>query len=374
MNTKNTLRKRILLIAPYSSKKVGGIGTWSINVLSHIKRTGIVDVRFQNTAFNVEGFVQHNIFLRIPWGFINMLRIFLIAVKNLFAYKPSTVHYTSSASFALFKDYIIAFVATKIFKTHFVIHWHFGRIPILRDKKYWEWRWLLRVSKLCSSSIVIDKKSLMVMRPLMDNVIFVPNPISLSLENEARKMTKGKRQYAQGEVVFVGHVVKTKGICELVKACTRLDALKKLTIVGPCGEEMKRQLISLAQMKGDGLWMDLKGEVIREQALEIIKQASCLCLPSYTEGFPNVVMEAMALGVPVVATNVGAIDDMLDVAFKEPAGICVPVRDVEALEEALASVLDNVSLAEQLGRNGNRRVLSCYVLDQVVKQYNNVWR
>ena len=177
----------------------------------------------------------------------------------------------------------------------------------------------------------------------------------------------------RGRVVFVGHVVKTKGVCELVEACSRLRSLKELVIVGPCGEEMKKHLCSMAQERDNGEWLFFKGEIPREKVFDELKQAVCLCLPSYTEGFPYVVMEAMALRVPVVATNVGAIDDMLDVQSKQPAGICVPVKDVVALENALARVLEDTSWAEQLGETGNQRVLCDYTLESVVKQYNDWW-
>ena len=369
-----TRSKRILLIAPYLVKRVGGMGTWSINVLDYINKTRIVDLKFQNTALNVDGYVQRNIFLRIFYGIIHSFRIILQTIKNLFFYKPSTVHYTSSASFALFKDYLIAYMVTKVFKTHFVMHWHFGRIPILETKNNWEWHWLLRVSKLCSYSIVIDRKSLLTMQAFISNVVFIPNPISQSLECEAKKMIDIKRNPIGGEVVFVGQVIKTKGVCELVEACSKLESLKKLIIIGPCGERLKKHLISLSQVKDHGRWIIFKGEIVREKVFDEIKRASCLCLPSYTEGFPNVVMEAMALRVPVVATDVGAIDDMLDVTSKIPAGICVPVKDVETLRKALAKVLDNVSWAEQLGRNGNQRVLNCYTIERIVKQYDNLWK
>ena len=370
----HTRKKRLLLVAPYSSKKVGGIGTWSINVLNYIRKEKLVEVCFQNTALNVEGVVQQNIVLRLPWGVVNSLRIILVTIKNLFVYKPSTVHYTSSASFALFKDYIIAYVSTKIFKVNFVIHWHFGRIPALRDENNWEWKWLLRVAKLCSNSIVIDKKSLVALQKFVPNVVFIPNPISSSLENEAKMTSNHRMRPVRGRVVFVGHVVKTKGVCELVEACSRLRSLKELVIVGPCGEEMKKHLCSMAQERDNGEWLFFKGEIPREKVFDELKQAVCLCLPSYTEGFPYVVMEAMALRVPVVATNVGAIDDMLDVQSKQPAGICVPVKDVVALENALARVLEDTSWAEQLGETGNQRVLCDYTLESVVKQYNDWWK
>ncbi|MDA1043889.1 MAG: glycosyltransferase, partial [Verrucomicrobia bacterium] len=78
--------------------------------------------------------------------------------------------------------------------------------------------------------------------------------------------------------------------------------------------------------------------------------AACLCLSSRTEGMPNVVLEALATGVPVVATDVGACGDMLS---QEPAGQVVASEDVHGLATALISTvtadIDRKSVAARHG-------------------------
>lgn len=68
-------------------------------------------------------------------------------------------------------------------------------------------------------------------------------------------------------------------------------------------------------------------------------------LPTYTEGFPNVVLESMACGCPIVATSVGAIPEMLDGG----AGIVIEPRNVEQLRDAVAWVLENPERAAEMG-------------------------
>ena len=78
--------------------------------------------------------------------------------------------------------------------------------------------------------------------------------------------------------------------------------------------------------------------------------ADLVTLPSYMEGCPNVVLEALASGRPVVATNVGGIPEILSVE----CGQLVPPRDSGALAEALASVLDRTWDADDLSARGSR--------------------
>src|SRR5687768_4892209 len=85
----------------------------------------------------------------------------------------------------------------------------------------------------------------------------------------------------------------------------------------------------------------------------VVAAADVFALPSWTEGFPLVVLEAMALGRPVVATAVGGTPEL--VADGE-TGLLVPPRDVAALTASLKRVLDDEGLRRRLGEAGRRRV------------------
>ena len=91
-------------------------------------------------------------------------------------------------------------------------------------------------------------------------------------------------------------------------------------------------------------------------------------LPSYTEGFPNSVLEAMALGKIVIATEVGAIPQMLS----SGCGIVVKSKNVTELRSALIKVMtENV---DEFGVNARRKVEEEYDISKVVEQYIKLWR
>ena len=148
-------------------------------------------------------------------------------------------------------------------------------------------------------------------------------------------------------VLFVGTAEPRKGLDVLIDAMERLDRSDvTLVLVGPDG---------WGDALGDGI-ARLGARVIRlgylpEADLRVVQAgASVCCLPSRAEGFGLPVLEAMAMGSPVVTTAATPMQEVAD-----DAAICVPVGDVEALAAALATVLDDPALASTMSAAGRRR-------------------
>ena len=100
-----------------------------------------------------------------------------------------------------------------------------------------------------------------------------------------------------------------------------------------------------------------------------MSRAAIFCLPSYTEGFPNVILEAMALGCAVVATPVGAIPEMLSGG----AGVTVGVKDEIELGDQLNFLMDNPVVRDRLSSLAVERVKKEYAIDRVYRTYEEIW-
>jgi glycosyltransferase involved in cell wall biosynthesis len=85
------------------------------------------------------------------------------------------------------------------------------------------------------------------------------------------------------------------------------------------------------------------------------------------------VLDAMALGKPVVATPVGALPDMLQSEPEERCGVLVPVGDARALREAIETLLERPEWARELGRRGKRRVERAYSPEVIYPLYRAAW-
>jgi glycosyltransferase involved in cell wall biosynthesis len=152
-------------------------------------------------------------------------------------------------------------------------------------------------------------------------------------------------------VVYIGRMDVKKGLHELVEAAASLRPTRANLQVYLIGEGPDRTLIESAIQANNaaGYIHALPGCAFDDVAVWMAA-ADLITLPSYMEGCPNVVLEALASGRPVVATNVGGIPEILS----NECGQLVPPRAPGALAEALASVLDKTWDAEAISAHGSR--------------------
>ena len=365
---------KLLLLSPLPPP-FGGIASWSLNLLNYYVNNNESrwEIFHQNTAIKYRNITNLSLKSRIYGGIRDTKNIISEFKNNLAVFQPDVIHLTSSASFALLKDLLIISLADNK-NIPVVMHFRFGRIPELSEKKNWEWRLLCRIIKKSKKTIVIDGKSYnTLLRSGFENVVNIPNPISIELQEKAVKQIEINKVKKNDKIIFVGHVVKKKGVFELVKACTGLVEINDLTFIGPYENRVKDDLSAIAIGRDNGSWLKFMGNQDNNQTLKHLSDASLLVLPSYSEGFPNAIIEAMAMGIPVVATAVGAIPEMLCVNSGYPCGICVTPGSISELSAAINSLIRAPEKAETMGINGLKRVLKSYTISEVSKLYEMTW-
>jgi glycosyltransferase involved in cell wall biosynthesis len=364
---------KILLLSP-GPPTVGGIATWTKNLLEYLsENSSDYEVIHQDTSFKYKEITEEDFFNRIFVGFFEFIKIYSDLKINLKKHKPDVIHLTSSPSLAFIKDYFLLRLARK-YKIPVVTHWRFGVIPKLAGEHNWEWKLLGHLIRKSLLSIVIDSKSYdTLLNAGFNNVVYIPNPISQDVERMVVQETQITNHKKKGQIIYVGHVVREKGVFELVDACTQIPMVEELLLIGPFEQNTKKELLLLADRKDGGRWFKLLGALPKEKVLESMQDSLILTLPSYTEGFPNVIIESMAMGCSVIATDVGAIPEMLAISSDYPCGICIPPMNVEKLRDSIISLLKDTELAQEMAKNGTSRVLSNYTLDNVMKEYYSVW-
>jgi len=152
-------------------------------------------------------------------------------------------------------------------------------------------------------------------------------------------------------VVYIGRMDLKKGLRELVEAAVSLHPLRPDLHVYMVGEGPDRPLIEGAiQANNAASYIHALPGCSFDDVTVWMAASNLVTLPSYMEGLPNVVLEALACGRPVVATNVGGIPEILNDEY----GCLVSARDPGALAGALASVLDKAWDAEAISAHGSR--------------------
>lgn len=157
-------------------------------------------------------------------------------------------------------------------------------------------------------------------------------------------------QQVPNRVVTICRLVERKGVDDLIRAVSllRKDGISvSLDVVGDGPN--KANSMRLSEELGIRDAVTFHGSVHNSQVCSFYRKASVFALASYSEGFPVTIMEAMASGLPVVATSVGGVSDMID---EGESGYVIEPGDVGALADRLSRILTDPDRGRSMGEKG----------------------
>lgn len=169
-------------------------------------------------------------------------------------------------------------------------------------------------------------------------------------------------------IVHVGRFVELKNHALLLQAFAQLRCAQPLYLWLVGDGELRPQMEQLAQELGIADRVRFWG--IRADVPELLNAADIFTLPSKYEGNPMSIMEAMAAGLPVVATAVGGIPELVD---QDISGVLIPPNSVESLACALQRLLDNATLRLQMGRAAYERAQQRFSVRHTVQLYEALY-
>jgi glycosyltransferase involved in cell wall biosynthesis len=172
-------------------------------------------------------------------------------------------------------------------------------------------------------------------------------------------------------ILFMGSLEPKKGVRELVEAFADVRrALPAARLVLAGDGPQRSSLLSLARELGLADSIELAGTVAHSRVPDLLREASLLCLPSHGEPFGMVVLEAMAAGRPVVATDAGGPTQLVDGAR---GGRIVPVRDPRALADALTGLLEDPEVMQRMGSFNRGLAETDYSLERFLDRLESAY-
>ncbi|AND64630.1 glycosyl transferase family 1 [Flavobacterium covae] len=204
----------------------------------------------------------------------------------------------------------------------------------------------------------------------IDTAFFEPEQIS---EEETLKL-KAQLDIAKDDFVFifVGRLVKDKGINELITAFTNLNLSKtKLLLVGALESDLDPLLPeTLTEIEEN---INIINVGYQSDVRPYFKVANVLVFPSYREGFPNVVMQAGAMELPAIVSNINGCNEIIE---EGKNGLIIPVKNSKVIEEAMRKVYQEKSLFDQLKSNARQMIVSRYeqkiIWEAIRNEYENL--
>ena len=244
----------------------------------------------------------------------------------------------------LYPDGLANVLVSKLLKTPIIVGGRGCDINSLNDffgKKLMV-TWVMRSSTRVFSVSSAMKEIMMGLGVSEDKIAVIPNGLNDIFTNCVRNNKNVKKNVVdmakkRKTILYCGRFSYEKGIKYLIKAAKILSDQKtpfRLLLVGD-GKD-KEYIINLVDELDLIDCVDFMSEVPHHEIPKLMNSSDILCLPSIREGYPNVILEAMACGLPVVATEVGGVPEIIN---KTDYGILVPRRNSRLLAEALDSAL-----------------------------------
>jgi len=203
-------------------------------------------------------------------------------------------------------------------------------------------------------------------------VVTIPNGIDVdSFSVKINKEKKLKELGVNSNLKIVGTVCRLhepkKGVRILLEATKNLQKELdfQLIIVGTGKDENFLKLLA----KSEGINVVFLGE--REDVKEILQTMDVFALASFYEGFPVSILEAMATGIPVVATDIGGIKEVVS---DGETGFLVKPGNPHELAEKIKKLLENQKMRKDFGKAGFKRVKENFSIDKTVNGIENLWK
>jgi glycosyltransferase involved in cell wall biosynthesis len=183
----------------------------------------------------------------------------------------------------------------------------------------------------------------------------------------------GQRDGGPVQILFASRMLKEKGIRELIEAAAILKEkgiTAKFVIAGEAYPENPSSLTEreIERIKDAGD-VNYVGHV--DDMPTLIRKSDIVVLPSYREGTPKILIEAAAMGKPIIATDIAGCADLVR---HNVNGFLVPVRDAQALSDALLTLISDSGLRESFGRMGREIVLNEFAEDIVISKTMEIYR
>lgn len=344
---------KILLISAYPPP-AGGIAIWTEQYMEWMKKNGhrvdLVNLSVQGKR--VQNYTHKSLFAEI----FRAVKILGTCLFFLMFRRYDVVHFNTSCSKSgILRDKLVSDMLYA-FKIKTVVQCHCNLPVSLKNKRTRKiFADMIKKERIC---LVLNQDSKEIVKEYYNKEAkIVPNFLSeefVAIMYEHREYNDEMRK-----VLFVGHLLRTKGCDTIIEVAKQMPDLE-FRLVGHISKE-----IEAMERTENVIFI---GEKERKEVYEEYRNADAFLFPTHTEGFPLAVAEAMAFGLPIIATKVGAIPDMAENDGAE----YVEVGNEAEIKEAL-NTLRNKEKRKKMSEFNKNKVFNNYMIDSVINELCSIY-
>jgi glycosyltransferase involved in cell wall biosynthesis len=287
------------------------------------------------------------------------------------ARRAALVHLNTSMNSALWRDLVYALVA-RACGARVLCQVHGGKLPQqVFPRSGLARRLLCRALAFPDALAVLARTELDAYRNFVPGQTVVVAANAVDCAPTAPRPQPGTAPDRPLRLVFVGRLTREKGLHELLRALATVrgrGTAAILTVAGTGADEPRLRL--LATQLGLSGAVVFAGPVFGKDKMRLLRAADVFVLPSYSEGLPYALLEAMSLGVPVIATPVGAIRD---VVVDGVHGLLVAPREARAVVAAIEQLAADRQRLAKMGAACRARIASAYSIEHLVHKFAGLY-
>ncbi len=347
---------KILVLGPSDVKSRGGMST----VISDMRNSEILNKEYDISYFST--YISSNFIIKHLYCVFAYLK-FLVIFKKYDIFHIHTASYGSTFRKRLYLK------AIKKSGKKAIVHIHGAKYIVFYDglnnrnkKKV--------VDFLNLADIVIalsdNWKEVFETKFGIKNCISIPNGIDLHQFDSA----SGDFEENKDHFILLGQLGKRKGAYDLVDAVQ--EAVKdvpaiKVYMAGDGDVEKIREMVIEKKLENN---IDVVGWVDFQGKIDLLKKCSTMVLPSYNEGLPMAILEAMAAGKIIISSTVGAIPEVV----KDENGFLITPGDVKALASAIIKCSRGGECFEQIAKNNKKKIEEKFSVKQMHTKISNAYK
>ena len=292
--------------------------------------------------------------------------------------KPEVIYVPISQTILGYLRDCLFLVPAKIFHKKIIVHLHGGYF-----RKFYEGssklmknliEWTLKEVK---RTIVLGENLRYIFQGLVpdERIVVVPNGLNEEpfKKQNSISQTKFKNHI---HILFLSNLIKSKGYFDVIKAIPQVIKNHnnvKFIFAGEFRGNYKEKIEVFKYIKQNKLDSVVKfmGVVTGKKKIKLLLSSDVFVFPSYNEGHPFVILEAMATGLPVITTDVGAIRETV---IDKENGFIIEKNNPKQIAEKIITLIKNPELRKKMGEKSRQRFLKYYTKDRFIKNLDKIFQ
>jgi glycosyltransferase involved in cell wall biosynthesis len=362
-----------ILVSGHLPPPMGGIATYYQSLLNS-SLPQQVDLDFVETSSQKRTGAQSGTF-----SFSNLISAINDCVrftKAVIKRRPQLTHIATTLELSFVKHSVCVLMA-RLFGSRVLLHPHCGFPAMYTDQPRW-WQWFFRQVIRLTSGVVVLSTEWNKLNSIVPScpVYYLPNAIDLSAYRSLGSARIAEAKILpQLKVLYLGYMGKSKGSFDLLEAARETMSKNLPVIFNLVGEDVSpgevEQIKKQIEQTGLGNVVAVHPTASDTKKIDFFREADIFIYPSYSEGMPIAVIEAMACGLPVIASKVGGLPDLVKDGFN---GILVDAGQPDQIECALETLCLEPDLRTSMQVNGYQRAFDEYEIEKHVMRLVDIYR